>query len=239
MLRFNRSSLFAANDDGAGGGGGIPAAFDPAAFQTSLLGEVNKTLNGFAKSFKLDLGKLTAAAQSALVTDPNPDIDLAAGAVKPPSDPALAAQFKAMERQNRLLTEQFAAMQKTNEATTAAAEVKERHSSIRDTLAGFQFGSESQRDTAFRIFKDDIKRTADGSLVGGADEAPLKEYVTAQMANHAYLLAAKSVDSAGARNGGRQAGVKSVDFDAIKQGMSAADMSAAAAQISAVLAGQR
>jgi uncharacterized coiled-coil protein SlyX len=235
MIDYSRGALFEAVDDGTGGGGNS-AAFDPAAFQASLLGEVNKTLTGFMKTLKTDIGKITSAAPSATVTDPDPAKDDAQpGDGKTSTDSVLAAQLKTLERQNRVLQEQFQSIQKQAEATKAEAETKERHSAIRDALANFSFGSDAQRDTAFRIFRDEIKRTADGLLVGGADEAPLKEYITDQMKQHAYLLSTKDVASAGARSGRPQAAGKNIDLNSIKPGMSAAELAAATAAISAAL----
>jgi hypothetical protein len=239
LLNYGQRLYAPVNDGSEGGasGAGSPAVFDQAAFSAQILGDVSKAITAQLKTFKADLAK-APVVKAADVIDPNPDIDHAAGVVKPSSDPALAAQFKALERQNKLLLEQFGVIQKQAADTNAAAETKERHSSIRDTLAGFQFGSDAQRDTAFRIFRDDIRREADGSLVGGADGAPLKEFVTEQMKNHSYLLAVKDVGSAGARGGRVQGGVKAVDLDSIRPGMSAADLAAASAEISAALLGR-
>jgi len=238
MLRFTRGSLLDAADDGQGGGGST-AAFDPAAFRTSLLGDVTKLFTNFATTLKTDIAKLTPAASTATgneTQDSTTDATATSGAK--PADPAVAAQLRALERRNKELDDQFKAMKTESDATKAAAERKEQEALVRTKLSKFKFADDAAAEDAFEIFGSKIKRTEDGAFVGH-DGTPIDQYLDEGLRAKPYLLAPKEVSGAGARAGKQAGGTAAVSLESIKPGMSAADVAAAAAQISAVLQGQR
>lgn len=241
MLRFNTGLLLDAASDGAGGGGGTPA-FDQAAFQAQILDGVNKamatSLAAFTKSYKADLAKLTPAPAAA-VTIEEPVVDPAAGAVKTPADPAMAAELRAVQRQNKELADRFAAMKTESDATRVAAERKEQDATVRTMLSKYKYADDAAAEDAFEIFGGKVKRNEEGAFVGN-DGTPLAQFLEEGLRSKPYLLAPKDVGGAGARGGRTQAGDKPVQFESIKPGMSMAEINAAAAQISAVLQnGQR
>ncbi len=222
MYRFHIATpLFDAAAGDPAGGGGAPPAFDPAAFQTSLMAEVTKTIGNALKAFK----PAPAAAASAA----DPIVDSPAGDPKPGAkDP----QFAALERQNKTLLERFAALETENKNTRSQAEEKERHAAIRSSLGDLAFASDDARDDAFRAFREEVKRGEDGELYGG-DMVPLKDYVKTRMGSKAHLLAPKAVDSAGARQNAGMVGGRQVQFEDIKPGMDAKTREASWAAIRA------
>jgi hypothetical protein len=179
----------APGDGGGGGGGGAPPAFDPAAFQASLMSEVQKTVTNAMKAWKPPAAAQPAAtaaepAATAAAADPNAR----------PRDPAMAA----LERQNRELQARFAALETESQATRKQADEKERQAAISTALGAYTFASDDARGDAERAFRDEVKRGDDGELYGG-DMVPLKDYVKTRMATKTHLLAPRAVDSAGAR----------------------------------------
>lgn len=255
LLNYGQSLFAPVNDGTEGSGGGTggsssAAAFDQAAFTATILGEFNKALAAQAKVFKADLAKLATAKPATVTPTPDPDpvsdpIPTETGTGdKAKADPVLQARLLLMEKKLRdqasQFETQFAANKKATDEQNAAVELRDRHAAIREQLASptLQFGSDAQRDTAFRIFSADIRRLEDNSLVGGAGDLPLREYIGETMKAHQYLLAPKDVAGAGARGGKGSSGAHAVDIDSIKPGMSAGDLAAATAEISAVLAGR-
>lgn len=236
MIRFNSGPLYETVQDGAGGGGGTPGGFDAAAFQAQILEGVNKTLNGFAKTFKADIVKLTTPVTPVVAADPDPAItpDPAASGVKPPADPALAAELRARDRQIKELSAQFAAMKLESDATKASAEKKELDATVRTKLNKYKFADDSAAEDAFEIFGSKVKRNDDGAFVG-SDGTPLDQFLEEGIRSKPYLLAPKDVTGGGARNGGSVNHGVQMDMESIKPGMSAAEVAAVSAQILAVM----
>ena len=122
-----------------------------------------------------------------------------------------------------------------SDATKAAAEKKELDAIVRTSLNKFKFADDQAGEDAFEIFGSKVKRNDDGAFVG-PDGTPLAQYLEEGMRAKQYLLAPKEAGAAGARPGGKgPGGVKAVDFDSIKPGMSAADVAATAAEINALV----
>src|ERR1700674_2385519 len=151
----NRGSLMDP-DPGAGGGadpaGGNPGAvtFDPAAFKTEILGEFNKTLNGFAKSLKADFTKLVTPPKAADSVDP-PVVDPA----KPidPEKNALILELKTFKAQP---ASQFKILEDEKAAANKKADEAERDSLIRAELGKYNFAPGKAAETAFSIVKSAV-----------------------------------------------------------------------------------
>jgi hypothetical protein len=221
-------------DDGAGGGGGKPAAFDHAAFRAQILGDVTKLVTGLGASLKADFAKF-APAEAVAEPEPVAVTDPAAGVVKPPTvDPNLAAEIRALQRTNKELADKFAASQTQSAAKEAAANKKELDAMVRTELTKFKFADEAAAQDAFDIFGSKVKRTDDGEFVG-PDGTSIKLYLEEAMRTKPYLLAIKDTGGAGSRTGGRAPGAKRIDLDAVKPGMSAEDLAATRAEIMALM----
>jgi hypothetical protein len=203
-----------------------PGAFDAAAFQSAIMAEVSKTIGTALKAWKPPVA--AAATTVAATTATDTTATETGNASK--RDPMVAA----LERQNKDLADRFRALEETNRATTAKAEEKERHAAIRGSLGDFQFASDDARDDAFRSFREDVKRGEDGELYGG-DMVPLRDFIKTRMAAKTHLLAAKAVDSAGARANAGFVGGKQVQLEDIKSGMDTKTRDAAWASVRALV----
>jgi hypothetical protein len=206
--------------DGGGGVGDAPPPFDPAAFQKSLMDAVNKTINGAIKNLKTELGKKPDP-------EPNPDPD---PEPEPKGGDKTDPKVRALEKQISSLTAKYEAAEKARQESERKAEEKERHAAIRSELSKFNFASDGAREAAFKIFRDDIRRGDDGSLIGGSEDAPLAQFIEDAMKQHEYLLAPKPAGGAGASSGNRK-GTATVSLDDIKPGMTKEQEAAALAAI--------
>jgi len=195
------------------------------------------SLAAFTKSYKADLAKLTPAPVAAATIE-EPVVDPATGVVKPPADPALAAQLRALERRNKELADQFTAMKVESDATKVAADRKEQDATVRTKLNKYKFADDAAAEDAFEIFGSKVKRNEDGAFVG-SDGTPIDQFLEEGLRLKPYLLAPKDVGGAGARGGRTQAGAQSPQFENIKPGMTTEQVNATAAQISAVLQQQQ
>lgn len=218
MLRFHLPIPLFEEAPGDPSGSGAPA-FDPAAFQASLLGEVGKLLDQRFKAFK-------PAAPPPPAPNPEPPADPKPGDKSP--------QVAALERQNKDLADRFKALEDQAKQTAARAEEKERHAAIRSSLGDFQFASDDARDDAFRAFREEVKRGEDGELYGG-DMVPLKDFIKTRMGSKTHLLAPKPVDSAGARPNAGIVGGKRVQLEDIRAGMDPRAREAAWASVRALM----
>lgn len=233
MLKFwLRSPLFEeAPPDGAPGGGGNPppVAFDPVAFKADILGEFNKGINAIAKQLKAIKPDPPAPPPPADPPNPGDGNDLKN------MDPALAAEIRALRRQNKELTDVVTTIKTESQQTKAEAETKELQSILRTKLAKFKLADESAQGDAFEIFAPKVKRDEEGRIVGH-DGTPLDQYLDEQLKTRQYLFAPKDVGGAGARNGGRgNGGTRTFsleDIDNIKN-LSAEDQAKLRSQIGA------
>lgn len=202
----NRSPLFeeAPADTGTGGGGGEPAAFDPEAFKvalkTELLGEFNKTLNGFSKTFKADVVKLIPKAPEPL---PPPEIH-----VDPKVDPALNSQLQKLQLQVTNLTKQGEERETALQGERTSRLETERQSAIKTALADIPFKDDASRSLFFKGIQGDIKRDEDGNLVADTANGPItySDYIKGQADLLPSLLLPKGNGGAGAGAGTKRTG---------------------------------
>jgi len=209
--------------DGTGGGGGD--AFDPAKFQTALMAEVNKAINGAIKNVKAELIKKPDEPKPG---DPEPEPEPKPG---DKTDP----KVKALEKKLSDALAKFEASEKARVETETRAKAEKLSGSLRTEL--LKHVPADRVEAALRIFGPDVKYAEDGNIVGGTDDAPLKDFVEATIKNHEYLLPARQVGGAGATNGGRRQ--EAVGLEDIKPGMKADDLTRARAEIANVLTGGR
>jgi hypothetical protein len=129
-------------------------------------------------------------------------------------------RFAQLERDLKKTRDELANERLEREKASKAAEESERHSLIRSALGGYEFGTEKARDTAFRIFRDEVVRGKDGKLYGPDAETPFGDYIKGQMEKeHEYLLRPRDVGGAGAQNGGSRRPT-AFELEDIKPGMS-------------------
>lgn len=210
MNRFwLRSPLMEEAADGGGGAGG-GGVFDPVKFKGELMGEVTKMFNGGFTRIEKTLAALKP-------TEPKPaaeaDQDQDQGGGKS-ADP----KVKGLEKRLADLTAKLEASDKARAETEAKAREKERLSLIRSELAKHQLNPDST-DDAFRYFRDEVRFGEDGSLVAGAEETPLAEYVKAVVEKKASWQPPRQVGGAGASSGNRS-NQKPLTLADIKPGMS-------------------
>jgi hypothetical protein len=122
-------------------------------------------------------------------------------------------------------------VEETNRARRQAEEA-ERHSQIRAELQRLGVG---KVDLAFRVVKDDIRRSDDGSLIarGAAGEQALREYLTEFVHNNPEFLPARIPGGSGLSSVNKPAGAHvSADLDRIRPGMPAEELQKVREQIS-------
>lgn len=229
-----RGPLFeAAGDGNQGGGDGAgagtnsgAAAFDPVAFETKILGEIdtrlNKTINGFGKAFKNDFQKMIeglkpaanagAGAGSGAGAGEGAGTGEGAGAGKP-ADPqvnALQLELKKIREQSEA---RIKALEDENTTNKQKAEEMARDKALGEALGKFEFITPEARNTAAQLLRNAIQRTDDGEFVAG--DLPLDKYVETELpSKHAYLLKGKDVSGANARPG-KAGGGKKWDLESV------------------------
>lgn len=186
--------------------GGTPGAFDPVAFQTSLMVEVNKAINGGYKGLKTEFTKLLQGLTPSVtppVVEPIADPALPGKAV----DPQLNALMLEYKKSKETADARILALETGNREKDERVEKTERESQVRAAINSnpkLKFTSEAAAATAFAILSPQIKRTEDGTLV--ANDLPFDKFIEAELlGTHAYLLTTKEVGGAGGRGPGRSA----------------------------------
>jgi len=233
---LTRGPLREAAGDPAGGGGAITMDAVKAEITTAVTAALAKQKVDTDKTLGTITASLTAfgATLDGLKPAPTPDPKDPKDP-KPGSDPQVNAQLQALEANNKQLQARLATMEEENKKSTAAAEVAERHSKIREKLSSFEFADDPSRQAAFKLFSGDVRRGEDGALIAGdaASPLPFDKYIEAQILQLPGLLAAKKVGGAGA-GGGAGGGNGAVTLDNIKPGMSAEDKKAVYAAIASI-----
>lgn len=126
----------------------------------------------------------------------------------------LAEERKRREQLERRVNELI----EENARSRQRAEEAERHAAIRAEL---QRLGVTKVDLAFRVVKDDVRRSEDGQLVAVTDQGllGLREYLTKFVSENPEFLPARNLGGSGATPPARPAGGL-VDLDRIKPGMS-------------------
>ena len=222
---FNRFPWLILRDGEPEGGGGGKPAFDPAAFQTSLMGEVNKAINGAVARFE----KLVKPAKADPGTggDPTPVTD-----PDPATDPKAAGNDKFAKELARV-NARLEASEKARTQAESKAEEKDRHSTIKSELSKLQYAKPNGQDKAFKLIADQIKRNEDGSLET-PDGTPLSEWITKTIeTEYDELLTPRQVGGSGTTSSGKGKGAAEVQLEDIKPGMTEEQLSRVYAAITA------
>jgi hypothetical protein len=203
-----------AGQDGGGGGGGTPT-FDPTRFRSDILADVNKSINGA-------MARLEKMLKPKPEETPKPDTTVETdtdegGDKSKPTDP----KVKALEKRLADMAAKWEASEKARQETETRAKAEKLNGTLRTEL--LKYVPAERIDAALRIFGPDVRYAEDGTIVGGADELPLSEFVEAAIQKHEYLLPPKQVGGAGATAGTRR-GQQSVDLNEIKPGMKPEDL---------------
>jgi len=210
-------------DPEPGGGGG--SGFDPAAFEKRVIETVNKTVNGAIRNLKNELAKSKQEPEPK-PSEPEPD---AQDGQKP--DP----RVKALEKRLADMAAKFEAAEKARQETEARARTERMNSMLRTEL--LKHVPADRIDAAMRIFAPDVKYSEDGSIVGGADELPLSEFIEAAIQKYDYLLPPKNVGGAGATPGNRR-NQQTFNLEDIKPGMKPDEIARIREHIARVMAEQ-
>ncbi len=144
-------------------------------------------------------------------------------------------RFASLERDLKKTQAELASERGEREKAAKAAEESDRHSLIRTALGGYEFGSDKARDTAFRIFRDEVVRGKDGKLYGPDGESAYTDYIKGQMEKeHEYLLRPKEVGGAGAQSAAPRRNA-AFELEDIKPGMNKEERERARQAIAAQL----
>lgn len=206
-----------AGGDGADGGGG-GTGFDPEAFKTSfkaeILGEVTKQLNGGLSRLEKTIKAMTGGGGSGgdgggTGGNGGDGGDPGGGDPKPSTKEA---------RELAKLRADLDAEKKSRIETESRAREANRISTLRSELA--KHVDPKKLDAAVRIFGPDVRVLEDGSIVAGADESPVGEYLAEAIKQHEYLLLPVQTGGAGATAGNGRRGPAPLTMDQIKPGMS-------------------
>jgi hypothetical protein len=141
------------------------------------------------------------------------------------SEPAYKAELQEERKRREQLERRLNELVEENKRSRKLAQEAERSSTVRAEL---QRLGVAKIDLAFKAVQDGIVRAEDGRLVArtDADEAPLKEYLTAFVKENPEFLPARIAGGTGmtatlkAPAGGRE----TVDLERIRPGMSAEEM---------------
>lgn len=208
-------------------------AFDPAAFKAEMLLEFNKTLNGFAKTFKTDIGKMIQPKEAAVEQQAQQHETQAQAVDGKAKDPHVAGLELQLKQTQQSFQAKLDAEIAKRESADKKAEETERASMIRAKLSKMNI-REDAFDDAFSVFSGQVKRADDGSLVAG--DLPLEQYIETQLKGpKAYMLKPIEVNGSDASRGQRLAGGKVVTMETIRPGMSNEETQAAMAQIAAAI----
>ena len=215
MFKFMERSPLRDPDPGTAGGGANPAggapnpgaaSFDPALFKSEIMGEFNKTLNGFAANLKKDLPKWIQPAQPQQQAIPD---DGNGTPANPPDGKSIAPEVRemmnrlaALERNNQSQAERLKQAEQLTQTEQTRRLNAERDRTVAEALNGFKFADPVYAKDARRLFASDLVWTEDGQLVGPDGIVTADEYIKQQMNTRPHWQAKAQADSAGARPGG-------------------------------------
>ena len=210
---FNRHLRGELREEAGAGEGGGGAAFDPAAFEATVMANVTKMLNGIAKKLPTETAKLVAAAMKAEQGGGQGEGEGQGSGEGEGNGKGDSATKLALAN----LTRQLAQVKPENEENkTARLKAdsdrleEQRLSLIRTEVAAIPFRDDASRQLFFDARAGKVKRDEDGNLIAETDKGPLsyKEYLKAEAEGMPHLLAPKGGGGAGASTGRNQGGAK-------------------------------
>lgn len=184
-----------------------PPAFDPEAFATRILGEVNKGFNAMDKKFNALSKSVTPAAPAAAGPNAPAPADPAV-APDPPANPKITPEVNAelaqLKRQIAQLTSDNKKANDDKETERKSRLDTERATAIRGALNDIPFHTDELRSLFFEAVQKDIKREEDGTFVADSEAGvlPMKTYLK-DLAERKYgqMLVPKGGGGAGANAG--------------------------------------
>ena len=214
-----------ATDGNAGGGQGTGAAappnagapaFDPTAFKAELMGEFNRTLNGFAKTWKGDLQKMIPAQVAPVDPSNNGDHQPTHGDNKDPNFLLLKKELDTNRNAMKMMSEEIGSLKSMNLKTEQEKMDTQRDMTIAEALSGFALANETTAKDARKIFSGEIKWSTNfDKWVGPDDVTPADEYIKTQVKARQNWLATVETNPTGARPAGGVSGSKSWTLDDI------------------------
>jgi hypothetical protein len=210
---------------------GNNAQFDFDSFKTSILDEVNKSINGFAKKMEKDIAKLTKptkaeSEENAEETKTNPAIPV-----------EVNTELQKRDRKLKEVTDLVATLTAERDQAQQARLESERQSAVKDAMAGIQWRDQTHQNAFYKMVIGDVIRDEDGTLVAKTDKGNItvSEFIQQQAETVPGFLAAQGRGGSGASQGGVIKPSKTVHIEDIKPGMTpeqkAAAWQQAAAQI--------
>jgi len=219
---------------GGEGSGQGAATFDAAAFETKILGEMNKAINGIAKDLKKEIAKLSTTgsgsgqasgegsgagggsgegAGDGSATGSGAGQGTGGGSTKI-TDPAINAELQLLRKQVSNLEKANKESAAREKAATEARLESERQTSIRNVLNGIEFRDQESRDLVFQALNGSIKRDEEGNLVAQTADGPISydAHIKAYAEKFPALLAPKGGGGSGATGGTRGTG-KAINID--------------------------
>lgn len=140
------------------------------------------------------------------------------------SEPAYKAELMEERRRREQLEKRVNELVEENARSRRAAEESDRHSQIRAEL---QRIGVSKIDLAFKVVKDEVTRTEDGSLVARTSEGevPLREYLNNFVHENPEFLPARIPGGSGVGGPAKKepAGT-AIELEKIRPGMSAEEI---------------
>lgn len=200
---------------GAGGAppnpaGGAPnpgAGFDPAviaAITQSVMGEVNKTLNGFDRKMETRFQKFAP---------PTPPTTPPAGAPvdghengEPIQDPKLREALNraaSLERSQVEILKRLTAAEDDRKAQESEKLTAQKAALVSGAIKSFSFASEALADDMHTLIAQQIKRTEDGEWVGPDGVMAGKDFAQQFVKGRPHVLKMIDTNPAGARPGGQ------------------------------------
>jgi hypothetical protein len=147
---------------------------------------------------------------------------------QPKTEPKKGDQTQTQDPKIAVLERQLNELKAQNEATQAKALKAERENALSKALGSFTFANDTARETAFKVFSNDIQATSDGQYVIG--DQPLEVAVKTKMNDLTGLLAPKAVGGSGTTSGNAGSGPTGLPAE-IKPGMKTEEYQAIFANI--------
>ena len=122
--------------------------------------------------------------------------------------PEVNAALQELKRSNEGLKKQVESITLEKKEADKKAEEAERRAAIRAALGTLPYATDAASNTAFSIIEPHVKKTDDGTFIGG-DNLPLEAFIQDFLPReHAYLLKPLGSGGSGAGTGGGNAGGK-------------------------------